>query len=66
MPLVYNLPPYSPEFNAAEPLWKYTRKVGTHNRYFESETEIVETLTKVFKGIQRDPKQIEGYLRPFL
>jgi transposase len=63
---VYNLPPYSPEFNAAEPLWKYTRKVGTHNRYFESETEIIDTLTTVFTGIQKNPKPIEGYLQPFL
>jgi len=63
---VYNLPPYSPEFNAAEPLWKHTRKTGTHNRYFENENEIMDTLTKVFKGIQKNPKQIEGYLRPFL
>lgn len=62
---VYNLPPYSPEFNAAEPLWKYTRKTGTHNRYFESEDEIMDTLEKVFRGIQRNPKNIMGYLKPF-
>lgn len=62
---VYNLPPYSPEFNAAEPLWKYTRKIGTHNRYFENENAIMDTLTKVFKGIQQNPKHIEGYIKPF-
>lgn len=62
---VYNLPPYSPEFNAAEPLWKYTRRTGTHNRYFATEDEIIGTLTKVFRGIQRNPKNITGYLRPF-
>lgn len=63
---VFNLPPYSPEFNAAEPLWKYTRKVATHNRYFRSEDEIVETLTKTFRSIQQNPEQIKGYIRPFL
>lgn len=63
---VFNLPPYSPEFNAAEPLWKYTRKTGTHNRYFENETEIVDTLTRVFRSIQKNPEQIRGYLNPFL
>lgn len=36
---VYNLPPYSPEFNAQEPLWKHTRKSGTHNKYFETQDE---------------------------
>lgn len=62
---VYNLPAYSPEYNAAEPLWKYTRKVGTHNRYFESEDEIIDTLNQVFHGIQKNPQKIMGYLKPF-
>ncbi|MBI5747850.1 MAG: transposase, partial [Nitrospinae bacterium] len=31
---VYNLPAYSPEFNALERIWHYTRLNGTHNRYF--------------------------------
>ena len=62
---VFNLPPYSPEFNAAEPLWHHTRKSGTHNRYFNSEDEVFETLTRVFRSMQRNPRQIDGYLRPF-
>jgi transposase len=62
---VHNLPPYSPEYNAAEPLWKFTRKTGTHNRYFESESEIIDTLNRVFKSIQKNPSQILGYLKPF-
>ena len=52
---VSNLPTYSPEFNAAEPIWKYTRKVATHNRHFESDAEIADTLTRVFRSIQRNP-----------
>ena len=61
-----NLPAHSPELNAAEPLWKYTRKTGTHNRYFENESELVQVVQSVFRGIQRRPSQIEAYLRPFL
>lgn len=61
-----NLPAYSPELNAAEPLWKYTRKTGTHNRYFETELELVQTVESVFRSIQRNPSQIDGYLRPFI
>ena len=63
---VFNLPPYSPELNAAEPLWHHTRKTGTHNRYFASETEVFDTLTRVFRGMQRNPDLIRGYLRPFI
>lgn len=59
------LPSYSPELNAAEPLWKYTRKTGTHNRYFETEAELAQIVQKVFRSIQRNPSQIQGYLQPF-
>lgn len=63
---VHQLPAYSPEFNATERLWHYTRITGTHNRYFATEGELLETLTRVFCGMQKYPALIEGYLRPFL
>lgn len=63
---VYNLPAYSPEFNAAEPLWKYTRKEGTHNKNFENKKEVENTLHSVFEKIQKSPQNIMGYLKPFL
>ena len=62
---VFNLPPYSPEFNAVEGIWKYTRKEGTHNKYFESKESIIKALKRVFLGIQRWPHKIEGYIKPF-
>lgn len=62
---VFNLPPYSPEFNAAEPLWKYTRKCGTHNKYFRSSDEIIAAITGVFDDMQSNPDLIKGYLKPF-
>lgn len=33
---LYFLPPYSPDLNAIEMLWKKTRRAVTHNRFFES------------------------------
>lgn len=63
---VYNLPPYCPELNAAEHLWKYTRKEATQNKLFENEEEIQETLTDVFEKIQKNPKSISGYMAHFL
>ena len=59
------LPPYSPEFNAEERIWHHTRMTGTHDRYFVTVGELIGTLTKVLRGIQRRPEQIRGYLRPF-
>lgn len=63
---VHNLPPYSPELNAQEPLWKYTRKNGTHNKCFKSQEEIYDTLVRVFTEMQTHPIRIKGYLQPFL
>ena len=33
---LFFLPPYSPDLNAIEMLWKKTRRDVTHNRFFES------------------------------
>ena len=63
---VYNLPAYSPEFNAVETLWKFTRKEATHNASFRSKSEILDCVTDMFKRIQHDPSSITGYLRPFI
>ena len=63
---VQDLPPYCPEFNATEHIWYHTRFTGTHNRYFPTEQELVDTLTCVYLNIQRHPEQIMGYLQPFI
>lgn len=62
---VHNLPPYSPDLNATERLWHHTRAAGTHNRYFLNESELMNTLTRVFRSMQSNPQEIAGYLRPF-
>jgi transposase len=63
---VFHLPPYSPEYNAVEYIWKFTRKSGTHNDYFVDKEEIIETLEEVFRDIRKNPHNISGYMKPFL
>ena len=63
---VYQLPPYSPEYNPTERLWQHTRKNGTHNRYYFDLDELGGTLTRVFREMQSNPNSIRGYLHPFL
>jgi transposase len=63
---VYNLPAYSPEFNALEKIWHHTRLHGTHNRYFASQDELRSTLISTFRSIQKNPSQVQGYLNPYL
>ena len=62
---VHQLPPYSPELNPTERLWQYTRKNGTHDRYFASQSELVATLTRVFGDMQSYPDLIRSRLLPF-
>lgn len=61
-----SLPAYSPEFNVVEKIWHHTRLNATHNRYFDTPTELRQTLHSTFQSIQRRPEQIAGYLVPFL
>lgn len=38
------LPPYSPELNPIERVWKLTRRLCLHNRYFPALTEVVNSV----------------------
>ncbi|MBL7669971.1 MAG: IS630 family transposase [Bdellovibrionaceae bacterium] len=62
---VFNLPPYYKKLNAAESLWKYTRREGAQNVCLENEEQIHTTLHAVFDKVQESSTEISGYLRPF-
>lgn len=59
------LPPYSPEYNPTEGVWKVTRKLTTHNRFYHTVEERDAALTKTFRQFQEDPSLIEGHVRRF-
>lgn len=42
------LPPYSPELNPIERLWKLIRRLATHNQYFQALTDIVAAVERIF------------------
>jgi len=62
---VFLLPAYSPDFNAPERLWHYTRQAGTHNRYFDTPAELCQSLFTTFTDIEEHPEKIQGLLTPF-
>lgn len=62
---VYPLPKYSPEFNAMERIWQFTRKEATHNRYFPTVQALCETLFSTFADVQQQPELILGLLYPY-
>ena len=62
---VFLLPPYSPEFNGVEQIWRYTRKQSTHNRYFDTPQQLCQALFETFDQIQRNPQSILGLVKRF-
>jgi transposase len=59
------LPKYSPEFNAQERIWHYTRQEATHNRFFEKPADLCASLFRTFEDVQKHPEEIQGLLTPF-
>lgn len=47
------LPPYSPELNPVERLWKWIRAEVTHNMVFDSILEIMDAIQTVFKKLTK-------------
>jgi transposase len=62
---VFCLPPYSPQFNAQERIWQYTRKGATHNRFFETPAALCASLFLTLDDIQAHSEKIIGLLRPY-
>ena len=42
------LPPYSPDLNPIERLWKLTRKLCLHNRYFPTLDDVIQSVESKF------------------
>ena len=60
------LPPYSPEFNPIEGVWKQSKKWTTHNTFYRTTTERDAALTATFSGFQARPSLIAGQVARFL
>ena len=46
---LYFLPPYSPELNPIERVWKLTRRKCLHNQHFSTLDQVVETVEQQFQ-----------------
>jgi transposase len=62
---LHRLPPYSPEFNPVEPIWKTTRKLTTHNRFYRTTVERDVALRRTFVRFQRNPALIAAHVARF-
>jgi transposase len=56
--LIY-LPPYSPNLNPIERLWKFMKKKVTANRYYEEFDDFKNNLMEFFRGIRKYRSELE-------
>jgi transposase len=57
---VFPLPKYSPELNAQERIWHYTRREATHNRFFEKPADLCESLVETLDDVRKDPRSADS------
>lgn len=62
---LHRLPGYSPQFNPTEGVWKATRKMTTHNRFYATVPERDAALRKTFATFQRRPALISAQVARF-
>lgn len=60
------LPAYSPQFNPIEILWRQTKRVATHNRYFPTLSALHLRLFRRFNRYQGNPASLRGLIRTLL
>ncbi|MCD6171122.1 MAG: transposase [Thermoplasmata archaeon] len=53
------LPPYSPELNPIERVWRITRRTVTHNRYFASVKKLEKDLVSYFTKWEQPNKTLQ-------
>ncbi|HEY0133616.1 MAG TPA: IS630 family transposase [Nannocystis sp.] len=63
---LFRLPPYSPELNPIEGVWKTTKRTTTHNRFFRTTTDRDAALTATFERFNAHPTTIAGHVARFL
>lgn len=63
---LHRLPPYSPELNPIEGVWKETKKTTTHNRFYRTTQERDAALTATFERFDAQPACIYGRIARFI
>jgi transposase len=63
---LFRLPPYSPEYNPIEGVWKQAKKRTTHNRFFHTTEERDAALAATFDEFDARPCLTVGQVRRFL
>jgi len=59
---LHYLPPYSPNLNLIERLWKFFKKKVVKNRYYETFDEFSDAIIAFFHGIGSHDRELETLL----
>jgi transposase len=59
------LPPYSPDFNAVEDVWRVTKRQSTHNKHFSNRKSLRGALFKRFNRFQGNPASLRNTVKRF-
>ena len=62
---LHRLPAYSPELNPIEGVWKITRKLATHNRYYLTTADRDNSIRATFASFKARPAQLDAQVRRF-
>ncbi len=57
---LHYLPPYSPDLNPVEWVWKKTKHAATHNRFFETLKDLKEAVFRRFLRYHGNPISLRG------
>ncbi len=63
---LHRLPPYSPELNGIEGVWKVTKKRTTHNRFYRTVDERDAALADTFETFKAHPCMVVGHVARYL
>lgn len=63
---LFRLPPYSPEYNPIEGVWRVTKKRTTHNTFYRTTHERDAALRATFGTFQSNPSLLAGHVARFL
>jgi len=60
------LPPYSPDLNPIERVWKLTRRQCLHNRYFPLLSEVTDSVEAQFRTVGKGKHYLASLMRNYL
>ena len=60
------LPPYSPNLNCQEDVWKITKRTTTHNRHFPDYDVMEAKVQRRFNRYQGNPRSLRGAVQRYL